>query len=246
MAHVIILAGGKGTRMKSDLPKVLHPINGIPIIHHLLENIESFCARPTIVVGYGAEHVKAATENKYDYALQAEQLGTGHAIMCAKPNLVNAGHTEIVVLPGDHPLVTATTLNALLELHKKTGATVSLATAIAPSFEGEHALFLNYGRVIRDVDGTVDRIVEYKDASEEERACAEVNLSYYCFDAKWLWENIETLANANAAKEYYLTDMIKLAKNQGKIVSAYAIPTFEESLGINTPEQLKNVETTIV
>jgi bifunctional UDP-N-acetylglucosamine pyrophosphorylase / glucosamine-1-phosphate N-acetyltransferase len=245
MAHVIILAGGKGTRMKSELPKVLHQVHGIPIIQHLLENIESFCSRPTIVVGYGADDVKAATENKYDYALQAEQLGTGHAIMCAKPNLINTDHSEIVVLPGDHPLVTAQTLNDLLDLHTKTGATVTMATAIAPTFEGEHALFLNYGRVIRGADGTVDRIVEYKDASEEERACKEVNLSYYCFDAQWLWENIETLANANAAQEYYLTDMIKLAKNQGRIVSAYPISTLEESLGINTPDQLKIVETSL-
>lgn len=245
MIHVIILAAGKGTRMKSEMPKVLHPVKGTPIIKRLLESIEPLCEKPTLIVGHKAEDVISATEHKYHYILQGEQHGTGHAIMCAEQELKGHEAHTVIVLPGDHPMVTTDTLHKLVDLHEKSHAVITMATTIAPSFEGQHALFLNYGRVIRGADGTVDRIVEYKDATEEERACTEVNLSYYCFNAQWLWDNINKLKNNNAANEYYLTDLVQMAKQQGKVVAAFPITNFTETLGINTPEQLKMVEEAI-
>lgn len=245
MNHIIILAAGKGTRMKSDLPKVLQPVKGIPIIKRLLKNVAPICERPTLVIGHQAEEVMTATDNAYDYVIQKEQLGTGHAIICAAETLKDKDFKRVIILPGDHPLVSAQTLQNLLDLYEKTSSTISLGTLIVPDFEGEHALFNHYGRIIRGNDGLVEKIVEYKDATEEERATREVNLSYYCFDAKWLFENISLLTNNNAAKEYYLTDMIKIAKDQGKVVTAYPVENIVEAYGINTPEQLKMVEDAI-
>jgi UDP-N-acetylglucosamine diphosphorylase/glucosamine-1-phosphate N-acetyltransferase len=246
MAHIIILAGGKGTRMKSELPKVLHEVGGMPIIKRLLETMKPLCPTPTIIVGHKADAVRDATDHSYHYVEQKEQLGTGHAIMCAAEELKDAGHETIIVLPGDHPLVQKQTLDNLVELQAQTGAVVTLATTIAPHFEDDYSLFTHYGRIIRGLDGTVDKIVEFKDASEEERASREVNLSYYCFDANWLWQNIHKLKNINASKEYYLTDMVKIAKDQGQIVAAYPINALTECLGINTPEQLRMVEQALV
>ncbi len=246
MVHIIILAGGKGTRMKSDLPKVLHEIGGVPIIKRLLKNIAPLCPAPSIIVGHKADDVKNATEHEYHYIEQKEQLGTGHAIMCAKEELKDKNLETVIILPGDHPLIQKETLEDLLALHAKSKAVVTLATTIAPHFEGDYSVFMHYGRIIRGADGTVDRIVEYKDATEEERASHEVNLSYYCFDADWLWQNIDLLKNKNAAKEYYLTDMVHIAKEQGKIVAAFPINALNECLGINTPEQLRMVEAALV
>lgn len=245
MAHIIILAAGKGTRMKSEVQKVLHEVKGTSIINHMLARIESICTEPTLIVGFKADEVKTATGNKYHYVEQTEQLGTGHAIKCAREDLKDRDLGTVIILPGDHPLVEAKTLQYLLELHADKQATVTLATTIVPHFDGEYSTFAHYGRVIRGEDGTVDRIVEYKDATEEERACREVNLFYYCFDAAWLWDNITKLSNNNAAGEYYLTDMIHMAKEQGRTVAAYPIQGLVECLGINTPEQLKMVEEAI-
>jgi len=245
MHHVVILAAGKGTRMKSDISKVLTPVRGTPIIHRLLQSIIPISATPTLIVGYKAEDVMRETGNKYNYVLQTEQLGTGHAIMSAKESLKDKGYTTILVFPGDHPLVKTSTIEKLIALHNETGAAVTLGTYKADSFDGLNSVFNNFGRIIRDEEGFVDRIVEYKDASEEERAVTEVNLSYYCFDAEWLWQNIDSLKDNNASKEYYLTDMIALAREQGKKVAAYIIQDPAECLGINTPEQLKIVEDAI-
>ncbi len=246
MIQVIILAAGKGTRMKSDMPKVLHPVKGVPIVKRLIGNIASVCPRPTLIVGHKAEDVMKELGNGYDYVVQKEQLGTGHAIKSAKDSLKDKKHIQsIIVLPGDHPLVTAETLTKLVKTQADMNAAVILATTVVPNFEGEYSVFQNYGRIIRGADGLVDRIVEYKDATEEERASKEVNLSYYCFDAQWLWSNIDLLKDNNVAKEFYLTDMIKIANDQGKNVAAFPIRTIIETYGINTPEQLKMVEMAI-
>ncbi len=242
MNHVIILAAGKATRMKSELHKVLHPVKGVPIIKRLLKSIEPICQKPTLIVGHKAEDVIRETDNKYNYVVQAELLGTGHAIMCAQESLKDKGYKNIVVLMGDHPLVSTHTIQDILDLQASSGATVTLGTVIVPHFENEYSIFAHFGRIIRGSDGTVDRIVEYKDATEEERASKEVNLNYICFDASWLWNNVMNLSHSNVAQEYYITDLVKMAKDQGKIVAAYPLKNIVESYGINTPEQLKMVE----
>lgn len=245
MNHVIILAAGKGTRMKSELPKVLHPVKGVPIIKRLLKNIAPICERPTLVVGHKAEDVIASTNNEYHYIIQKEQLGTGHAVICAAQELKGKDFTNVIVLPGDHPLVSAKTLQSILDLHTQNQSTITLGTLIAPNFEGDNSVFSHYGRIIRNAHGLVDKIVEYKDATEEERAVREVNMFYYCFNAQWLFENISKLTNNNASQEYYLTDMVKIANDQGKTVTAYPVENIAEGYGINTPEQLRMVEDAI-
>ena len=242
MVHVVILAGGKGTRMKSELPKVLHEVKGTPIIRRLLSSIEPVCSRPTIIIGHKGQEVIAATGGKYNYVEQKEQLGTGHALQCARGSLQNAGYSAIVVLMGDHPLVQAATIENMVKEHTASKAAITLATAVTPDFLGLNATFNNFGRIIRNEKGFVARIVEYKDATEEERAVKEVNIGYYCFDADWLWENIDRLGNNNASKEYYLTDMVKIATDQGLPVAAHIIADTSECLGINSPEQLMIVE----
>lgn len=245
-AHVIILAAGKGTRMKSDLPKVLHPVKGVPIVKRILKTIEPMSPQPTLIVGHKAEEVIAATDNKYHYVHQTEQKGTGHAIIVAAPELKDRTDIDsIIMIYGDTPLISLNTLQSISHIQKEKEASIVMTSVITPDFEGDNSLFMNYGRIIRAADGTVDRIVEYKDATEEERACKEVNVGYYCFDAQWLWENISLLNDNNAAKEFYITDLIKIAKDQGKLVIPYAIEDRKEALGINTPEQLKMVEALI-
>jgi bifunctional UDP-N-acetylglucosamine pyrophosphorylase/glucosamine-1-phosphate N-acetyltransferase len=246
MVHVVILAGGKGTRMKSDLPKVLHPVKDVPIITRLLSAVTQVCEKPTIIVGHKAEEVINATHNKFHYVEQKEQLGTGHAILMARESLKdNPEITSVVVLPGDHPLVSVETISKLIENHSKSDAAVSLGTAKIEDGDPRLMIFNNYGRIIRDKHGKVDRIVEYKDATNDEREVKEFNLSYYCFDAAWLWENIGKLGNSNASKEYYLTDLVHMAKEQGRHVDSYVITNVVECLGINSPEQLKMVEDAI-
>jgi UDP-N-acetylglucosamine diphosphorylase/glucosamine-1-phosphate N-acetyltransferase len=249
MVHVIIMAGGKGTRMKSDIPKVLHPVRGVPIINRVLLSVEPLCARPTLVVGYKADDVIAATggkDGKYSYARQKEPLGTGHAVMSAKDLLSPRSDIKtIIVLNGDHPLIRTETIRDLAALHARNKATITLGTFRVPDYDGIHSIFNGWGRIIRNPDGRVEKIVEFKDASEAERAIREVNLNYYCFNAAWLWQNIDALEKNNAAGEYYLTDMVKIAKDQGRPVSTFEVKEFTECLGINTIEQLRMVEEAI-
>jgi bifunctional UDP-N-acetylglucosamine pyrophosphorylase / glucosamine-1-phosphate N-acetyltransferase len=245
MVHVVILAAGKGTRMKSDLPKVLHQAKGVSLIERLLRSVTKINAKPTIIVGYGAEEVKKATGNKYHYIEQKEQLGTGHAVMIAKQELKDKNIKHLVVLLGDQPLITVETINKLVENHTKSDAAMSLATVKVEEGDPTLMIFNNFGRIVRDIHGKVDRIVEFKDATTEERELKEFNPSFYCFDAEWLWENIVKLGSNNAAKEYYLTDMVHLAKEQGAHIDSYVITNPIECLGVNTPEQLKMVEEAI-
>jgi bifunctional UDP-N-acetylglucosamine pyrophosphorylase/glucosamine-1-phosphate N-acetyltransferase len=245
MIHVVILAAGKGTRMKSEIPKVLHPVKGMPILHRLLTSVTQIDPRPTLIVGHKAEQVIEATGNKYHYVDQKEQLGTGHAVRVACESLQDKGITTLVVLPGDHPLVSIETINNLIENHSKSDAAVSLGTAKIEEGDPRLMIFNNYGRIIRNAEGNVDSIVEFKDATEEQRAVKEFNLSYYCFDFAWLCKNISTLKNTNASGEYYLTDMVHVAIEQGRHVDSYVITNVIECMGINSPEQLKMVEDAI-
>ena len=243
MNHIIILAGGKGTRMKSDLPKVLTLVRGVSIIERLLANVKSVCEKPTIIIGHKGGDVMIATKNHYHYVLQEEQRGTGHAIHCAKESLNSKDDIEsIIVLPGDHPLVSAKTILGLVDQQKKAGAVIALATLVVPSYEGEWSVFEHYGRIVKDVSGNVTAITEFKDASEDVRTIKEVNLSYYSFDPKWLWKNIEIIDNKNVSGEYYLTDLVAIAKSQNKPIVSHAIEDSSEAMGINTLEQLKIVE----
>ncbi len=234
--RVVILAAGKGTRMKAEGPKALTLVGGRPILAYLLDAVEEsgLDARPTVVVGYGADEIRAVMGGRCQYAVQTEQLGTGHAAASAKETVADADH--VVVLYGDHPFISAETMRRLAGRHMERGNTLTLMTTKVPSFKGAYAGFERWGRILRGESRHITGIREYKDATEEERRIMELNPALFCFDAKWLWENAAALRAENVQKEYYLTDLVAAAIAQGKPLSSIDIAP-EEVVGINTPEE---------
>jgi bifunctional UDP-N-acetylglucosamine pyrophosphorylase / glucosamine-1-phosphate N-acetyltransferase len=233
--YAIILAAGQGTRMKSKLYKVLHPVCGKPMVEHVVDQVSKLNLEKLVtIVGFGAEQVKAQIGEKSEFALQEEQLGTAHAVMQAASHLGDKEGVTLVIC-GDTPLITADTMKALLEHHSKTNAKATILTAIAEDPTG-------YGRIIRNDEGHVEKIVEHKDATEEERKVKEINTGTYCFDNKLLFEALTKVSNDNAQGEYYLPDVIEILKKQGEIVSAYQTDAFEETLGVNDRVALSQAE----
>ncbi|MEK7185469.1 MAG: NTP transferase domain-containing protein, partial [Patescibacteria group bacterium] len=203
--QVVILAAGKGTRMESADPKALSLLRGKYFLKHILDTVESLGLelKPVIVVGHKKERIFEELGRGLNYAHQTEQLGTGHAVLSAKANLDHA-HEDILVLSTDQPLTSKETLAALIDTHLKNKATVTLATALLPDFEDWRKGVTRFGRIVRDRDGLLERIVEYKDANDEEIELREVNPAVYVFSAKWLGSNIDNLKNENTQKEYYI------------------------------------------
>lgn len=236
----IILAAGKGTRMNegeaSPIPKVMFEANGKPIIHYAVEAIErAGIEKIILVVGYKKEMVMDYFDGNVEYAVQEEQLGTGHAVMMAKEK---AGKAEaVIVFYGDHALYRPESINKLIETYEKEKPTIAMLSVV---FEDPE--FWAFGRIIRNPNGEVQEIVEQKDCTPEQLKIKESNPGFYIFDAKWLWENINKLKTENVQKEYYLTDIIGIAKEQGKRIIAIPVPEYTEALGINTPEHLAEAE----
>lgn len=231
----VILAAGQGTRMKSKLYKVLHPILGRPMIQYVLEALApSNIEKLVTIVGHGAETVSQEVGNKSEFVIQEEQLGTAHAVMQARDILSKEEGTTIVVC-GDTPLITKETFDNLFKYHEQTA---SKATVLTTAFDDP----TGYGRVIRNSDGDVSRIVEHKDANEEELIINEINTGTYCFDNKALFEALEKVDNDNAQGEYYLPDVIEILKKENEKVSAYLMTDQEESIGINDRVALAEAE----
>ncbi|AZB41189.1 bifunctional UDP-N-acetylglucosamine diphosphorylase/glucosamine-1-phosphate N-acetyltransferase GlmU [Bacillus sp. FJAT-42376] len=231
----VILAAGQGTRMKSKLYKVLHPVCGKPMVQHVADEMSKLnLGKMVTIIGHGAEMVKAQLGEKSEYALQSEQLGTAHAVMQASSQLHNLEGTTIVVC-GDTPLITSETMENLLSHHKETNSKATILTVKAEDPAG-------YGRIVRNSSGLVEKIVEHKDASEEERTIDEINTGTYCFDNKMLFETLSKVSNDNVQGEYYLPDVIEILKNEGEVVSAYQTDSFEESLGVNDRVALSQAE----
>lgn len=235
---VVILAAGHGKRMQSEIPKSLTPLHGKPLILHLLERVEAsgVGGRPIIVVGQKREQVMEALGDKYTYAVQEEQLGTGHAVMSAKEEIGDADH--ILVLYADMPYISTETIKNLVEKHIEENATLTMATITVPDFNEWRAGFFDFSRVIRNESGKIIRTVERKDQSEEEQKILEVNPAYMIFDARWMWENMQNISNENSQKEYYLTDLIRIACDEGERIASISIEP-KEALGVNTKEQLE-------
>ncbi len=222
----IILAAGKGTRMKSSLYKVLHQVCGKPMVDHVLTQVEQTAQDAVVtVVGHGAEAVEEALGDRTQFVVQAEQLGTGHAVLQAEP-LLGDREGETLIVSGDTPLFTAATFEKLFAYHEAAGAKATVLTAVAPDPFG-------YGRVIRNADGSVQKIVEQKDATAAEAAVTEINTGVYCFDNQWLFSALHQVGNDNAQGEYYLPDVIEILKAQGETVAAYKMADFTESMGVN-------------
>lgn len=227
----VILAAGKGTRMKSDLPKVVHTIHDKCLVDYVIDAAKGAGATDIcLVVGYKAEVVKNSIAAKdVSYAMQEEQLGTGHAVKCAKDFLGTEGQT--LILFGDTPLITAKTLKRLLDYHKEKGNSVTVLSALIDDPTG-------YGRIIRDDAGTFLKSVEHKDASPEELASCEINSGMYIFDTKELSEALDKIQPNNAQGEYYLPDTLTIIKEKGCRVDAFALEGPEDITGCNDKEQL--------
>lgn len=231
----IILAAGKGKRMKSKLYKVLHPVCGKPMVGHVLDAVQQVqCERSVVIVGHGAEAVQAYLGDRAEYALQSEQLGTGHAIQQAESLLGTEQGTTIIIC-GDTPLVTPETLENIIANHESQGAAVTILTASMTDPTG-------YGRIIRGADGSVQKIVEQKEGTPEELAVQEINTGTYCFDNSKLFQALSQITNDNAQQEYYLTDCIKILREQGEMVAAYETFDLAESIGVNDRLALSEAE----
>ena len=242
---VVVLAAGQGKRMAAahpDKPKVLVPIGGAPFIVHILSSVEKskVADRLVLVVGHMAEKIKSTLGNKYEYLVQEERLGTGHAVMIAE-GLLKSGCENVMVLYGDHPFVKPETLRRLREMHLSGKSAVTMLTAAPKDFNDWRASFYDFGRIVRNEHGEVTRLVEKKDATDEERAIREVNLGMYVFRGDWLWPHLQKLERNNAQKEYYLTDLIKMATTEGAGLTTIPCDP-REGVGMNTTEQVAAVE----
>lgn len=225
----LILAAGKGTRMKSELPKVLHRVNGKAMLHKILEVVNSLQPEENILIlGYKREEILKTLVN-CSYVVQEEQLGTGHAILQAKEKLERY-HGDIMVLYGDTPLLREETLQALYQYHQEQKATTTVLTAIYENPFG-------YGRILKQ-DGKVLGIVEEKEATEEQKRIQEINAGVYCFDSQALWKALSQIDNHNEKGEYYLTDVLSIQAQEGKKVLSYQLEDAQEILGVNSKVEL--------
>nr|WGE07908.1 bifunctional UDP-N-acetylglucosamine diphosphorylase/glucosamine-1-phosphate N-acetyltransferase GlmU [Bacillus subtilis] len=232
----VVLAAGQGTRIKSKLYKVLHPVCGKPMVEHVVdEALKLSLSKLVTIVGHGAEEVKKQLGDKSEYALQAEQLGTAHAVKQAQPFLADEKGVTIVIC-GDTPLLTAETMEQMLKEH-----TQREAKATNFNCGCRRSNWIRY-RIIRSENGAVQKIVEHKDASEEERLVTEINTGTYCFDNEALFRAIDLVSNDNAQGEYYLPDVIEILKNEGETVAAYQTGNFQETLGVNDRVALSQAE----
>ncbi|MEO2077186.1 MAG: bifunctional UDP-N-acetylglucosamine diphosphorylase/glucosamine-1-phosphate N-acetyltransferase GlmU [Bacillus sp. (in: firmicutes)] len=233
--YAVILAAGQGTRMKSKLYKVLHPVCGKPMVQHVVDQIKKLNIHEMVTItGHGAEMVQSQLGDTSLYALQEEQLGTAHAVMQASRMLEDKEGVTIVVC-GDTPLITAETMESLFKHHEELSAKATILTAKIENPTG-------YGRIIRNEEGFVEKIVEHKDATEAEREINEINTGTYCFDNKALFEALKNVSNDNVQGEYYLPDVIEILKNQGEVVTAFQTNEFEETLGVNDRVALAEAE----
>jgi bifunctional UDP-N-acetylglucosamine pyrophosphorylase/glucosamine-1-phosphate N-acetyltransferase len=232
----IILAAGKGSRMKSDTLKVLHNVAGKPILQYVVDAV-SKCGVDEIfvVIGHQAEKVKSQVKGKnLTFITQTEQLGTGHAVMQVEPYIGTKEHSTIIVLAGDCPLINPETISSLLERHRESNASVSiLSTKMKDP--------ATYGRILRGRMGTVVGIKEAKDCTKEELEINEINTGIYAFHQEALCDSLKLITTNNAQQEYYLTDVIHIIKSKGDVVEALCIPDSDQAVGINTRMDLAKI-----
>ncbi|MCK9363540.1 MAG: NTP transferase domain-containing protein [Syntrophales bacterium] len=229
----IILAAGKGTRMKSDIAKVLHPLGGVPLLSWPIKAArEAGSSRIVVVIGHQAERIRALfQESDLIFVEQRELLGTGHAVLQAR-EAFQGQSAEVVILCGDVPLIRPSTIRALYEKRRNDRAVVTVLTTVVDKPTG-------YGRVIKTGDGQVARIVEEKDATAEEKLVREINTGIYCIESPFLFTAVASLGDKNAQREYYLTDIIEIACKNGLLATSLLVSDPAEVAGINTPEDLQ-------
>lgn len=232
----VIMAAGKGTRMKSDMAKVLHTLNGKPMIHYVIQLARDLGSNRVIaIIGHQKERVQETLQNEHiEFAVQEPQLGTGHAVMQTE-DLLEKYEGSVLVLSGDVPILTYDTIKKLTALHNEQNATATVLTTHMPDPTG-------YGRVIRNADRSVRKIVEHKDATDEEKKNKEINSGIYMFQSRELFDALKKINPHNAQNEYYLPDVLKVLIEKGGKVCAYVTEDYHEISGINTVEQLREAE----
>ena len=231
--RILILAAGKGTRMKSRKAKVLHSVGGATLVEHVLRAVQPISREVLVVVGHQADEVKASVAGVL-FADQKEQLGTGHAVMCAREAL-SGFKGDLLVLPGDVPLIRTETIQEFVRFHCEGRFQASVLTADIVNPHG-------YGRIVRRNDNEIAKIVEHRDASAEELKIAEINTSIYVFNTPLLFETLAQLRNDNAQSEYYLTDVIGILSGEGRKIGVWKSPQADEILGINTRQEIAYTE----
>lgn len=225
-AVAIVMAAGKGTRMKSKKSKLVHKIYGKEIIRRAVENVKRSGIKEVItVVGYQKEQIEEVLGDSVKYAIQEEQLGTGHAVIQAS-KLLEGKKGKVLILNGDHPIMRPETLKNLVEESNRRGESATILTMV-------HEQVIPYGKIIHDTDGGIKEIVEHKDCNEEQLQIREVNLGMYCFDIPELLDALKNLKNDNAQKEYYLTDVIKIMYDKGLKTGSIVVSDNAEVLGVN-------------
>ncbi len=230
--YTLIIAAGKGTRMKSDIPKVLHPLLGKAMVEYVVRSAkDTNCSKIFMVIGYKEELMRERLKDQpVDFVIQYKQLGTAHAVMQAHKKLADKVGT-LLILSGDVPLITPATLNALINYHHKTNAIATLLTTCMEDPSG-------YGRILRNKHGQIEGIIEESDATPEELNIKEVNCGIYCFEIKEALRHLEKIKCTNKKKEYYLTDLISLLRKEKKSVEGYITSNFSEVMGINNRSEL--------
>jgi UDP-N-acetylglucosamine diphosphorylase/glucosamine-1-phosphate N-acetyltransferase len=231
----VILAAGKGKRMKSDLPKVVHQLSGKPLLAYVLESCrKAGVGRIIVVVGFKGELVaEVAQPFSVEIVWQTEQLGTGHAVAQTEP-LLKDFPGEIVVMNGDVPCIAPQTIIALVEEHRRRKAAATVLTAEVEDPTG-------YGRIVRDAQGLVDRIVEEADADEKIRRIREINSGMFCFSSAYLFSALREVQNDNQQAEYYLPDVLSILARDKYPIAAQIVSDPREVWGVNSPEQLKQI-----
>lgn len=227
----VILAAGMGKRMKSDLPKVLHPVLAVPMVERAARAAEAAgVTEVTVVIGHGRDKIiPLLKENGWNWVVQEEQLGTAHAVSCALPQVVNAD--EVVILMGDVPLLREETISELLQARRDEKVALAVLTTTPPDVTG-------YGRILLDDDGRIDKIVEEKDATPAERECRIINTGIMVFDGSVLAEVLSGIGNTNAQNEFYLTDAVAVVGEMGRKALPVFTPHWQEAAGVNNPVQL--------
>lgn len=228
--------------MESSSPKTLRKVRGKTMLERVFQAVHNAknCKPPFVVVGHGAEEIRAMFGSAYQYILQTEITGTASAVLACMP-YITEDTRSILILYGDHPLISSRAIGQMIGIFEKEKPVLALFTTTVPDFLDWRASFLYFGRVARDINGNVKKIVEYKEATESERAIREINPAIYCVEKKWLMTILSRITPSKATGEYYLTDIVALARGDGvKIVTVPMLP--EEALGVNTREDITRAE----
>lgn len=241
--QIIILAAGKGTRMGGDIPKALTKLGNQSMIESVMDTIESigdYSKPPIVVVGYKADMIKEVLGDRAVYCTQEEQNGTGHAVMVAE-SLIRPSTERVLILYADQPFISKETIQTIIENKQNSVPPLSIATALIENEDLFKNQFYNFGRIVRDEEDNITKIVEKKDADEQELSIHEVNPAYFCCDKEWMMHSLKSLKNDNSQGEYYLTDLVKISFDQQHLINSIQINE-KEALGANTPEQLSVLE----